>query len=55
MRKNASESLANEAGCHQFDISQDPQNPIKIFLYKLYDDLDIFDLHKQVSHYLEFN
>ena len=26
MKKNASDSLANEAGCHQFDIAQDQQN-----------------------------
>ena len=38
MQKNASESVANEVGCHQFDILQDPQNPTKIFLYEIYDD-----------------
>ena len=54
VRKNASESLANEVGCHQFDISQDPLNRTEIFLYELYDDLDAFELHKQASHYLEF-
>ena len=55
MQKNASESLANEVGCHQFDILQDPQSPTKIFLYELYDDAAAFELHKQTSHYLEFN
>ena len=55
MQKNASDSLANEVGCHQFDITQDLQNPTKIFLYELYDDAAAFDLHKQASHYLEFN
>ena len=55
MQKNASDSLANEVGCHQFDITQDPQNPSKIFLYELYDDAAAFDLHKKASHYLEFN
>ena len=55
MQKNAAESLANEAGCHQFDITQDPQNPTKIFLYELYDDAVAFELHKKASHYLEFN
>ena len=54
-QKNAAESLANEAGCHQFDISQDPQNPTKIFLYELYDDVAAFEAHKQARHYLEFN
>jgi len=55
MQKNASDSLANEVGCHQFDITQDLQNPTKIFLYELYDDAAAFDLHKKASHYLEFN
>ena len=55
MQKNAADSLANEVGCHQFDITQDLQNPTKIFLYELYDDAATFDLHKKASHYLEFN
>ena len=55
MQKNASDSLANELGCHQFDITQDPQSPAKIFLYELYDDAVAFEMHKQSSHYLEFN
>ena len=54
-QKNASDSLANEVGCHQFDITQDPQNPTKIFLYELYDDVVAFELHKKASHYLKFN
>ena len=55
IQNNASVSLANEVGCHQFDITQDPQNPTKIFLYELYDDAVAFDLHKKASHYLVFN
>jgi len=55
MQKNASDSLTNEVGCHQFDITQDPDNPTTIFLYELYDDAAAFDLHKKASHYLEFN
>ena len=55
MQKNAADSLANEVGCHQFDITQDPQNPTKLFLYELYDDAVAFEMHKQASHYLEFN
>ena len=55
MQKNALESLASEVGCHQFDITQDPQNPTKIFLYELYDDAAAFEAHKQTRHYLELN
>ena len=55
MKKNASDSLANEVGCHQFDIAQDQQNPTKIFLYEFYDDAAAFELHKKASYYLKFN
>ena len=55
MKKNASDSLANELGFHKFDITQDPQSPAKIFLYELYDDAVAFELHKKANHYLEFN
>ena len=55
IEKNVSDSLANEVGCHQFDIAQDPQNLAKIFLYELYDDAVAFELHKKASHYLEFD
>jgi quinol monooxygenase YgiN len=55
MQKNAADSLANEVGCHQFDITQDSENPTKIFLYELYDDAFAFEVHKKASHYLEFN
>ena len=55
MQKNAADSLANEVGCHQFDITQDSKNPSKIFLYELYDDAFAFEIHKKASHYLEFN
>ena len=54
VHRNALESLANEVGCHQFDIAQDTQNPTKIFLYELYDDSVAFELHKRANHYLEF-
>ena len=55
MKKNASDSLANEVGCHQFDIAQDQQNPTKIFLYELYDDVVAFELNKKASHNLKLN
>ena len=55
MEKHASDSLANEVGCHQFDIAQDPQNPTKIFVYELYYHAVAFELHKKACHYLEFN
>ena len=55
MQKTAADSLANEVGCHQFNVTEDQQNPTKIFLYKRYDDAVAFEQHKKASHYLEFN
>ena len=55
MQKNASDSLANVLGCHQLDVTQDPQSPKKVFLCEFYDDEVDFKLHKKASHYLEFN
>ena len=55
MQTNVAESLANETGCHQFDITQDPKNPTKIFLNELYDDGAAFETHQQARHYLDFN
>ena len=34
MRKNAAQSHALEAGCQQFDVCQDQQNPNTIFYMK---------------------
>ena len=55
MRKNAAQSHALEAGCQQFDVCQDQQNPNTIFLYEIYDDAAAFELHKAAPHYDEFN
>ena len=55
MRKNAAQSFADEAGCQQFDICQDSQNPNTIFLYEIYDDETAFEVHKAAPHYHEFN
>lgn len=55
MRKNAVQSHKLEAGCHQFDICQDQQNPSNIFLYEIYDDAAAFETHKAAPHYHEFN
>ena len=55
MRKNAAQSFADEAGCQQFDICQDPQNPNNILLCEIYDDEATFVAHKAAPHYHEFN
>ena len=54
MHENARDALALEPGCHQFDVTQDPRNPISIMLYEVYDDAAAFDAHKATPHYLAF-
>ena len=55
MRKNAAQSHVLEAGCQQFDVCQDQQNPNTIFLYEIYDNEAAFEAHKAAPHYYEFN
>ena len=55
MRKNAEQSHVLEAGCQQFDVCQDQQNPNTIFLYEIYDDEAAFEAHKAARHYHAFN
>ncbi|MEX0277872.1 MAG: putative quinol monooxygenase [Ruegeria sp.] len=52
--ENASTSLREEAGCHQFDIclGDDPQT---VFLYEIYDDSVAFDVHLESAHFRSFD
>ena len=52
---NASQSLAVEPGCRQFDVCCDPGAPNLIFLYELYDDEAAFQAHLQSPHFLEMD
>lgn len=53
--ENARLSLATEAGCHQFDVCCDPDDPSLFFLYELYDDEAAFKVHLQTAHFIEMN
>ena len=55
MLANAKASLADEPGCHQFDVCQDAERPNEVFLYELYTDQDAFKAHLEAPHYLSFN
>ncbi len=55
MRANARLSLETEAGCHQFDVLTDPDQPDDVFLYELYTDRAAFDLHLESAHFQAFN
>ncbi len=55
MRLNATASVADEPGCHRFDICAEPDTPDRIFLYELYDDEAAFKAHMQTPHYARLN
>lgn len=51
----AHNSLEKEAGCRQFDVSQDPIELNAFFLYELYDDERAFKVHLESDHFKSFN
>lgn len=55
MRENAQTSLANEAGCVQFDVLTDPAQPDSVFLYEVYTDRAAFDAHLASTHFKSFD
>lgn len=55
MTANARTSLANEPGCHRFDVCTDPARPSEVFLYELYTDRAAFDAHLQSPHFKAFD
>ena len=52
---NAKAALADEPGCHRFDVCQNPQTPAEIFLYELYTDAAAFQAHLETPHFLAFD
>lgn len=50
----AHNSLTQEAGCHRFDVSVDPQDGTRFFLYEVYTDEDTLQAHRKTPHYQEF-
>jgi quinol monooxygenase YgiN len=51
----ARNSLTRETGCRRFDVSVDPKNPDRFFLYEIYADNGSFDAHRQTDHYHQFS
>ena len=50
---DASQSVAKEPGCHQFDVTVD-QAANRVLLYEVYDDEAAFDAHLQTPHLRTF-
>ena len=53
--KQARNSLTLEADCHRFDVSIDPQDDSRVFLYELYSDEAAYQAHRKTPHYHEFS
>lgn len=52
--QQASDSKTNEAACKQFDVSTNPDEPTKFFLYEVYDDADAFAQHRTTAYFHDF-
>ncbi|MEP0522313.1 MAG: putative quinol monooxygenase [Hyphomicrobiales bacterium] len=50
----AENSLALEPNCLQFDVSKDPKDETRFFLYEIYRDPTDFELHLKSAHFLKF-
>ena len=52
--EDARQSLANEDGCHQFDVLIAEDDDHRIVLHEAYTDRAAFDAHTQMPHYAPF-
>lgn len=55
VRLQAKDTLDREAKCRQFDVCRNPQNPLEVFLYEIYDDEAAFAAHLKMPHFLAFD
>jgi quinol monooxygenase YgiN len=53
-RTDAAQSVANEPGCRQFDVTLDREHSNRVVLYEIYDDEAAFDAHLQTPHLAAF-
>lgn len=52
--EQAKNSLELEPNCLQFDVSEDPSDPTRFFLYEIYKNAVDFDIHLKSDHFLSF-
>ena len=53
-RTDASQSVAREPGCHQFDVTLDREQPNRVVLYEVYEDEAAFNAHLETPHLAAF-
>lgn len=51
---NARDSVALEPGCQQFDVLYQADEPHRVVLYEIYDDLAAFQQHLAMAHTQSF-
>ena len=51
--EHARRSLAEEPGCRQFDVAQDPKDPKKFRLWEVYDDEKAIEFHRGTARMAE--
>lgn len=54
-RFDSERSLADEAGCRQFDVSTGEEAHDFVVFYEVYDDRAAFDLHTKTPHFATFS
>ena len=51
---DASQSVAKEPGCHQFDVTVEQGEAARVVLYEVYEDEAAFDAHLRMPHLATF-
>lgn len=52
--QNADASRSTEAGCLQFDVLIDPQDPTRLAFYEVYESEAAFEQHQQSPHFKHY-
>jgi autoinducer 2-degrading protein len=51
--RQARTSVAEEPGCHRFDVYRHESDPQRFFLHEIYEDRAAFEAHTKMPHSLE--
>jgi quinol monooxygenase YgiN len=54
MTAQAKRCLANEPGCLQFDVVQDPRSPTRFVMLEVYRDDEAIKAHQDSQHFKDF-
>jgi quinol monooxygenase YgiN len=54
MTAQAERCLANEPGCLQFDVAQDPNHPARLVMLEVYRDEAAVKAHQESAHFKDF-